>query len=1143
MKKYLQLAMSFCCLSSFPLSLFAQMTYTSCNVTQVTGTVPRNTANNPIQRMEVVTSGSGSPLTLNGFTFNTNGTTDVTDITSAKLWRTTVPTFQNAVQLGSAIANPNGTFSIVGFSHTLAVGSNYFWLTYDLPYCAKNGNVIDAEVTALFINNSAASPAPTPSAPTGSRTIGQGDVVIWSEDFTATGTCNGILGQIQTGWSFSHSGGSNRWITNNVYSCCSQTVPAQPNSIPNANGSYMHIYNHNSWVFNGCNQAAYNNTSTSTARAVSPVISTSGYDSVRLSFWYLCNGEAGYDMGNVEFSYDGTTWNPLLGFVNVSGVNTWTQFTSAYLTSLSNRATLYFRFVWQNDNSLGSQFPFSVDAIRLTGRPLIPITNAVTWNGSINTDWANANNWTPSQRPNRCIDISIPSTLNQPVIGTTTAAECRNLSTSIGSSLTLNMNTTGAFRVYGNVNVNGTITDNASIVTSLAGNNHSFQVGASGNTSSWAISTLANSRYTMNSSAVIWGLIVSANSRFNINNNTLVTGGIWQRDTLQITTGELYIYGQNAAYFSGQAQNPQFDQPTRFSAGTGTVRYAAGLYDINHNQLVPSNINYHNLYVYARNGNTHTLGTGTDTVRVNNFFVLWNSTATAGGNITFNRPVRVGTAAFVGHNGSSNFGQGFTINANANILRGAGTTSFIMGTQSAFVINNNYANATLPFGLGFNSPIFYGTFNVNGISLQRLAANSSYANLNINNASNVSLLNNITVGTLFLTNGKLITTTTDTVRLLGSVSFDLAAGNSYVQGNLRRTISGAGTYNFPVGSSAYLQNAQIIVNSTSGGLSTLTATYLTDNPSNNTYNGGAGTSTVSAFTEWNSEFSTLRPNGYWRITPNTGSANYDMTLYPRPVGGGGSDFIRAPDANNAFTIVRRTSAAPSQWLQAGTIANPDVNNPNNGVWSDNSIRRTGLIGFSNFAVASGNNPLDITPLPISLLSFTARRLDSEKVMLSWTTASEKNNKGFEIEMSSNGKDFQKIDFVKGLGNSNSIQNYEFRIMNAQSAYYRLKQIDFDGQVTYSEVRFVSGNSEKDVIAIYPNPFKDKIYLQINELEKPLQYRIVDATGKVIQLMNSNNAVQAENSMNETFSQLPAGAYFLHIRHESTQQQFKLIKLK
>jgi len=148
----------------------ASMAYVSGTATQAnTSTIISPSATNEILGLQIVMSGTVSPLSVTGFTLNTNGSTSpATDLANAKLWSTGAsPTFATTSQYGSTVAAPNGAFTFTG-SLTLLPGTNYFWLTYDALPGVVSGNLADAEFTNVTVGTVQ---TPTVSAPAGSRVI------------------------------------------------------------------------------------------------------------------------------------------------------------------------------------------------------------------------------------------------------------------------------------------------------------------------------------------------------------------------------------------------------------------------------------------------------------------------------------------------------------------------------------------------------------------------------------------------------------------------------------------------------------------------------------------------------------------------------------------------------------------------------------------------------------------------------------------------------------------------------------------------------------------------------------------------------------------------------------------------------------
>ncbi len=121
-------------------------------------------------------------------------------------------------------------------------------------------------------------------------------------------------------------------------------------------------------------------------------------------------------------------------------------------------------------------------------------------------------------------------------------------------------------------------------------------------------------------------------------------------------------------------------------------------------------------------------------------------------------------------------------------------------------------------------------------------------------------------------------------------------------------------------------------------------------------------------------------------------------------------------------------------------------------------------------------------LPVEFGSFKVNNQNG-KAVLSWTTLSEINNELFEIEWSVDGRNFVKIDEVKGAGNSATILEYQVTHLTPMPNlnYYRLKQVDFDGNFSYSviEVIRLSQRASQEV-SFYPNPVNDILVVSTDE---------------------------------------------------------------
>jgi hypothetical protein len=163
---------------------------------------------------------------------------------------------------------------------------------------------------------------------------------------------------------------------------------------------------------------------------------------------------------------------------------------------------------------------------------------------------------------------------------------------------------------------------------------------------------------------------------------------------------------------------------------------------------------------------------------------------------------------------------------------------------------------------------------------------------------------------------------------------------------------------------------------------------------------------------------------------------------------------------------------------------------------------------SNFVPANGSEWATFSYslnsiIPVELTSFIAETR-SEGVELSWTTATELNNLGFEIERSNDNENFYRIGFVQGAGTTTEIQSYTYiddiEYSGIKTYYYRLKQVDFDGRSQYSDVVNVDFDIPKDFVLgqNYPNPFNPSTKITYAlPTQSPVLIKVYDLTGQEV----------------------------------------------
>lgn len=177
--------------------------------------------------------------------------------------------------------------------------------------------------------------------------------------------------------------------------------------------------------------------------------------------------------------------------------------------------------------------------------------------------------------------------------------------------------------------------------------------------------------------------------------------------------------------------------------------------------------------------------------------------------------------------------------------------------------------------------------------------------------------------------------------------------------------------------------------------------------------------------------------------------------------------------------------------------------------------------------------LSDAPLPVELTLFEAQSLGNE-VHLIWTTATEVQNYGFEIERSDDGTTWNTIGFVQGNGNSNSAKQYAYsdvKIHGFPVLYYRLKQIDTDGTFAYSPtIRVINTVSmTAHLEQNYPNPFNPETVINIS-LPQDVQSRleVFNPLGESVAVLADGVLAAGEHTFRFDGKGLSAGIYFCRL---------------
>ena len=242
-------------------------------------------------------------------------------------------------------------------------------------------------------------------------------------------------------------------------------------------------------------------------------------------------------------------------------------------------------------------------------------------------------------------------------------------------------------------------------------------------------------------------------------------------------------------------------------------------------------------------------------------------------------------------------------------------------------------------------------------------------------------------------------------------------------------------------------------------------------------------------------------------TPPAPHASYTTRSLTHPVispdGGKDFDIDNHPLGNMTFEWV-------SQTFVNGTDANFTFNS--DGTFSFTRVNTNKNQFFFTYRIKDPQNNSDLAtvridystgaPLPVKLINFNAAKINAH-ALLSWETAQEMGNKGFDILRNTNGS-FEKIGFVasKALnGNSDTKLAYSFNDMNMpldKDVFYRLSQIDIDGKQFLSDIRVINNSAAQQPVLIYPNPSRGNLRIIIPATITGFDVDIFTAAGTVIQ---------------------------------------------
>lgn len=269
----------------------------------------------------------------------------------------------------------------------------------------------------------------------------------------------------------------------------------------------------------------------------------------------------------------------------------------------------------------------------------------------------------------------------------------------------------------------------------------------------------------------------------------------------------------------------------------------------------------------------------------------------------------------------------------------------------------------------------------------------------------------------------------------------------------------------------------------------------------------------------------------------TGDYDMDGTTYDCEING--------TTAGSQYDVINVSGTA---YLNGGTLNVTWGFTPSDGQSFNilNAGTRNGLFTSTNIQPVAGRSfTINYLPtgvqiqaqatLPVELTDFEGKAIEDGKVLLTWTTATELENKGFEIQRMNKAGKWEILHFVDGLGTSFVAKDYRYVDENPRQGpnYYRLRQVDFDGSDWLSPILSVEVKNGENSLSIYPNPNQGTFHLGLNE--EVYEETTITITNLAQQKVFEKkwNPGNNPDKLDIDISTYPSGTYFLQWRQAST----------
>ncbi|KAA5546546.1 beta strand repeat-containing protein [Adhaeribacter rhizoryzae] len=1140
-----------------PLIASAQMTYSSSTVTQNTTKVLSGSINQQVIGIRIVTSGSTNALSVSRFNLSTLGTTRAADISNARIFYTgTSATFAATNQFGTVVAAPNGSFSVTG-TRALVAGTNYFWLTYDIPATAVAGNLVDARCTSLIIAGVTRTPSTT--APTGARTIEAPLFNVYTINKTGTGSRNftsfsaaiaalnangvangGVTYQVASGQTFNEApltitatGTSANPITFEKSGSAADPilqgtggVGALDNIITINSGDYI-TFDGIAFKDNPANTTAttkmehgihFNNTATN----------GSMYNTIT-------NSSITLDKNNTNITYGIFANNTTA--TSAAGANSYNSFYNntiqnvAYAVYLNGNNTYY-----DSGNEIGSETfsntltDFNDEAIHM-GQQL----GAKVFNNNITKGVGTAITGIHVIGPNSSVDI-----YENNLLGFSTAS-------TTGKLIGIHTEVAASTNIYANTLTNFTATATSTSTATI----QAIEVDAgTSNIYNNLISNFNNA--STGTGGIVNGILTKGGSTHNVVNNMVsdlranASAANPSVRAISLEGGTTINLFFNSLHLSGVSTTSSHSSATLYITATpGSVNMRNNILYNNYSvstgtravALFKSSTSYTNI---AAASNNNLLFAGTPSAKKLLFYDGTNAVQTLSAYKTRLGPTR--ESAAVSEDPRFVSATDLHLSSCYTPVKGpaiAGITQDIDGDTRAanpvigadeVVVGTIISRWLGTVSTDWNNPANWScnlvpvstsevVIPVTGTRKPVITSGSAVAkNITIDHGTTLTINGgSLTVSEDVNLNGTLANNASGTVKVGGTITLNTE------DDNVAATVTNNGTLQV---SNAMVVNEGNITNNGTIQIAT-DLTVVKGSGSNFITNYGA----LNIAQHFSSEAEVNIENAGELVVE--GDLTTSAIFLNNGMDGIGSLVVNGKFTNNIeghFTNFFGVATVTDFYNKAlidgdlGSFAIAGISENAKGAVIKGGIdicdssreagknfvdNNYGLIEWGTFDtdpddgnVTQCGEEAIFKPLPVTLITWKATVVNGQ-VVLSWETATEHNSDYYIVERSTDGRNFEKIAQVQAAGNSKQIKSYTYTDKNvlAGTVYYRLKQVDLDEKFTYTGIISKSVRTAPAFnMNVFPNPLSNQEELHIwltGNAKQHYLIEVIDMQGRLL----------------------------------------------